>query len=72
MDDKSAQEDEIFALKSIYEENDIFIFDDQKRTGSFYVKHEPPNECFNLNFGMICGINKLFNFLFIYLNDKTI
>ncbi len=51
MDDKSAQEDEILALKSIYEENDIFSIDENNKSGKFYVKIEAPlNQYFTLNF----------------------
>lgn len=38
MDDKSAQDDEILAIKSIYEEDDVFTFDEEKRIGNFCVK----------------------------------
>lgn len=50
--DKSAQEDEILALKSIYE--DEFSFDEQTNKGSFFVKIEAPEPSFFcLNFGKI-------------------
>ena len=42
MDDKSAQEDEVLALNSIYEENDLFSFDDETKSGKFYIKVESP------------------------------
>ena len=48
-DDQSAQDDEILALKSIYEENDLFYYDEVKKSGKFYVKFENPD--FNLHFG---------------------
>ena len=38
MGDKSAQDDEILVLKSIYEENELFSFDEQTNSGKFYVK----------------------------------
>lgn len=50
--DKSAQEDEILALKSIYEEE--FSFDEQTNKGSFFVKIEAAEPSFfSLNFGKI-------------------
>lgn len=52
MDDKSAQEDEVLALKSIYEEE--FTFDETSNKGSFFVKIEAPeSKEFTLNFGNI-------------------
>jgi hypothetical protein len=49
MDDKSSQEDEISALKSIYEENDIFYFDNEKNSGKFFIKYDSqPNEKFKI------------------------
>jgi hypothetical protein len=58
MDDKSAQEEEICALKSIYEENDIFTIDEADNIGSFYVKleTESKDQFYTLNFG-----NYIFN-----------
>jgi len=50
MDDKCAQQDEVLALKSIYE--DEFLFDEQTNKGSFFVKIESSDsKFFNLNFG---------------------
>ncbi|CAF0833456.1 unnamed protein product [Brachionus calyciflorus] len=51
MEDKTTQDDEITAIKSIYEEEDIFAFDEEKRTGKFFVKIIPLNETipFNVN-----------------------
>jgi hypothetical protein len=52
MDDISAQQDEILALKSIYE--DEFFFDEKTRKGSFYVKIESlDSNDFRINFGKI-------------------
>lgn len=51
MDDISAQEDEILALKSIYE--DEFSFDEITRKGSFYVKIGSSDSNFTFNFGNI-------------------
>ena len=51
MDDEAAQEDEILALKSIYEESDIFSFNETTRKGTFFVKiSSTPPQLFNLNF----------------------
>lgn len=38
MDDKSIQNDEILALKSIYEEDDILVFDEETRSGRLFIK----------------------------------
>jgi hypothetical protein len=52
MDDDSAQQDEILALKSIYEENDIFTYDETSKKGKFFVRISSPlPNLFNLNFG---------------------
>lgn len=48
MDDDSLREDEITAIKSIYEEEEIFTYDDTTRSGSFFVKFESPTE-FEIN-----------------------
>jgi len=58
MDNEAAQEDEILALKSIYEETDIFCYNESTRKGTFFVKiSSTPPQLFNLNF-----VNeKLFN-----------
>lgn len=56
-DDQSAQEEEIMALRSIYEEEDMFSFDSTNKAGTFYVKiTAPESSFFNLNFG-----NSFFN-----------
>jgi hypothetical protein len=39
-DNLSIQDDEINAIKSIYEENDIFLFDFDTRRGKFFAKQE--------------------------------
>lgn len=44
MDDKSLREDEILAIKSIYEEEDIFSYDDDNLSGNFFVKFESPTQ----------------------------
>jgi hypothetical protein len=49
MDDNLAQEEEINALKSIYQENDIFLIDESKNSGVFYVKLET-EQFYTLNF----------------------
>lgn len=51
MDDKSIQDDEILALKSIYEDDDLMVFDEQIRSGKFFIKicSDKPNP-FRLNF----------------------
>lgn len=49
-EDKEAQKDEILALKSIYEENDLLNFDSNSNKGVFYVKIAS-NQLFQLNFG---------------------
>jgi hypothetical protein len=36
------QEDEINSIRSIYEEDEIFSYDDQKKKGNFFVKVELP------------------------------
>lgn len=52
-EDKSAQEEEIMALRSIYEEEDMFSFDSTNNAGTFYVKiTAPESTSFNLKFGM--------------------
>ena len=56
-DDLAAQEDEILALKSIYEGNDLFDFDEATRKGKFFVKFENPD--FNVNFGIFLTIFSL-------------
>lgn len=54
MDDKSAQEDEVLALNSIYEENDLFSFDDETKSGKFYIKVESPgSKEFTISFSNI-------------------
>ena len=52
MEDKSSQKEEIDALKSIYEENDIFTIDHINNSGSFYVKFETESkdQVYTLNF----------------------
>jgi hypothetical protein len=54
MDVKNAQNDEILVLKSIYEENDLFLFDEQLNLGKFYVKVSLTDEkkMFTINFGI--------------------
>ena len=54
MDDKNAQNDEILVLKSIYEENDLFLFDEQLNMGKFYVKVSLADDTnmFTINFGI--------------------
>ena len=52
MVDQSAQEDEILALHSIYEEEDLFMFNTDKKTGTFFVKiNSQESTLFNLYFG---------------------
>ena len=52
MDDKNAQEEEVLALKSIYEENDMFSFDEASNSGKFYIKLElPETKLLSINFG---------------------
>ena len=54
MDDKNAQNDEILVLKSIYEENDLFLFDEQLNLGKFYVKVSLiDTKMFTINFGIV-------------------
>ncbi|RNA07733.1 E3 ubiquitin- ligase RNF14 [Brachionus plicatilis] len=51
MDDQSIQDDEILALKSIYEEEDILVFDEKTRSGKFIVKISSDEATvFQLNF----------------------
>ncbi len=60
MSDLSIQDDEINAIKSIYEENDIFSFDFATRCGKFFAKQECSKpDHFLVKFG---------NFRFIILN----
>ncbi len=49
--DQESQNDEILALKSIYEEDNILTFDETTRKGIFNVKINTTNT-FRLNFGM--------------------
>jgi hypothetical protein len=60
MSDKSAQFDEILALKSIYEEEDIFNFDSESNSGKVYIKiNSPIDKPFLLKF----GIHKINDFM---------
>ncbi len=60
------QQDEILALKSIYEESDIFTFNETTKIGDFFVKITSPSpKMFNINFGKIIHILNLNEF---YLN----
>ena len=53
MDDKNAQNDEILVLKSIYEENELFSFDEQSNSGKFYAKVTlSDTKMFTINFGI--------------------
>ena len=52
MEDQSAQEDEILAIRSIYEEEDLFNFDSEKKTGTFFIKISvPESNSLEINFG---------------------
>jgi len=74
MSDKSAQFDEILALKSIYEEDDIFCFDNESNSGKVYIKiNSPLDKPFLLKFGkqirnyLMGFLNSLSNFEILYL-----
>ena len=52
MEDQLTQEEEIMALRSIYEEEDMFSFDTEQNSGTFYVKITASESIFfNLKFG---------------------
>ena len=51
MTDKDSQFDEILALKSIYEEEDLLKFDDDTNSGTFYAKVNNFAQYFSLKFG---------------------
>ena len=53
MDDKHAQREEIEALGSIYEETELFSFDEKSNKGTFYIKIESnASNYFTINFGI--------------------
>jgi hypothetical protein len=59
MSDKSTQFDEIIALKSIYEEDDIFSFDTESNSGKVYIKiNSPLDKPFVLKFGKQTNYSK--------------
>ena len=51
MDDKLLTDEEISAIRSIYEEDEIFNFDELTRQGKFFIKFESPSK-FDLNLGI--------------------
>ena len=53
MDDKTSQEDEILAMKSIYEDNDMFVFNERTHSGLFAIKHEAHGEKYLIKFGTL-------------------
>ena len=58
----TAQEDEINAIKSIYEEDDLFMFDKEKKCGSFRIKFSSENlnfTPFNVNIGEFSSLNQI-------------
>lgn len=61
MDDKSLIDDEIAAIRSIYEEEDIFSYDAETRRGRFFAKYESPSQ-FLVNIGTIFW-RTIYNFL---------
>lgn len=48
MDDYVSRVDEISAIKSIYEEEEIFNYDEENRCGKIFVKYESHTQ-FELN-----------------------
>lgn len=52
MENKLAQDDEILAIHSIYEEDDIFTFNNDTKIGKFFVKiSADDSKGFHLKFG---------------------
>ncbi len=61
MDDQNAQEDEILALKSIYEENDLFSFNETTKSGKFYAKTElSDSKVLTINFSKLISLVNCF------------
>ena len=59
MEDNSAQDDEILAIHSIYEEDETFIFDNDTKIGKFFVKiSADDSKSFCLKFGKFSEINR--------------